>query len=55
MYEYREIMKIVIKILKFIAKVVYKILKTIIVLPFLAFYFGATYDIDTYEKEIEKL
>lgn len=55
MYEYEENMKIVIKILKFVAKVVYKILKTIIILPFLAFYLGATYDLDTYEKEMEKL
>lgn len=45
---------IIIKIFKFIGKVILKILKFIFVLPLIAFYFGATYDYNTFEKELKR-
>ena len=46
---------ITIKILKFIGKIILKLLKLIFVLPLIAFCFGITYDYNTFEKELKKL
>lgn len=47
--------EIIIKILKFIGKVILKLLKLIFVLPFVAYRFGATYDYDAFNEDLKKL
>ena len=46
---------IIIKLLKILGKFILKLLKIFFILPSISYYLGATYDYDTYEKELKKL